>query len=52
MSDKKKKNRLKGMQSGYPTGGGPAGITPEMMAAMQGGMGAMYGGPSGEVPNG
>ena len=42
MANKKNKNRLKGSQSGYLTGGGPPGITPEMQAAMQGGMGPMY----------
>lgn len=41
MAKKKNKNRLKGAQSGYPTGGGPAGMTPEMQAAMMGGMGPL-----------
>jgi hypothetical protein len=41
MAKKRKSSpkNLKGAKSGYPTGGGPPGITPAMQSAMGGGLG-------------
>jgi hypothetical protein len=45
-------SRLKGAKSGYPTGGGPPGMTPEMQSAMSGPGPFAAGGPPGGGPPG
>lgn len=36
MAKRRGSQRLRGKQSGYPTGGGKPGLTPEMQSAMSG----------------